>query len=169
MKNCTVSTLDDLDKALWMIRDEFDEHGPRMVVVKSAKESLHEQQRRLYWVWVGHVVEYTGDTDLEFHERYKIEVFFPIYMKDPDNHADLINAVEAMKNIRQSINPKHYETIKRCVLKECSSLNATVQNMREVLKQLESDANSLGVKLPAPPSLELMEEKQKAIKAKEKV
>lgn len=161
MKSFTVKTLDDLDPCLRLIRDELDEHGERMVVIKSAKESLNEGQRRLYWVWVGHVAEHTGDTDLEFHSQYKINVFFPIYMKDQDNHADLINAVEAMRVLKPTVSPLLYDNIRKVVWKECSSLNATVDNMRLVLKQLESDANSLGVKLPAPPNRSMVEEKEK--------
>lgn len=161
MKRIPVTCLDDLDTCLLEIRKELDEKGSCEVVIKALKESLNEKQRGLYHIWKRAVCEYTGDTEIDFHEQYKISTFFPVYMRDPENHTDLVNAVDAMKSIRQSIDPKHYETIKRVVLKECSHLNATVQNMRDVLKQLESDAISLDVRLPAPPCRECLEGKEK--------
>lgn len=161
MKKIKVLKLTDIDIVLNVTRALFDKKGECEVVVKNIKESLSDKQRGLYWVWIKYVYEYTGDTPLEFHERYKETVFFNTYLADSENHVDLVEAVAAMKESRKAMDPKNYATIRRCIMKECSHLNATVDNMRVVLKQLESDAISLGVKLPAPPSMDYLVEPNK--------
>jgi len=158
MRKLAVEKLDDLDIVLRVTRLEFDKNGKLQIVIKKFEESLSDGQRGLYWRWVGVICADTGDTKQDFHDNYKTTVFLNIYLADPENHPVLCDAVNAMKTIKGKIPDATYNDIRKCILSETSHMCATVENMRDVLKQLESDANSLGIRLPPPPSQDYLNE-----------
>lgn len=150
MRSVTVDTLDDLDIVLNVTRKEFDSHGKLKVVVKQFEESLSDKQRGLYWRWVGVFCADTGDTKDDFHRQAKERIFLPIFLRDIENHLGLVQAANTMKSIRNQVSMEQYQEIRKYIIDNVSHLNATVKNMAEVLKQLESEAISLQIKLPPP-------------------
>jgi len=166
MREIIVAVSKDVSICTNVIFDEMRKHGTVVVVIRKYEENLSAIQRGLYWRWVGAICGTTGDTKIDFHHQYKLTVFFNIFLADPGNHADLCAAVEAMKRSRLTMLPTDYEIVKKVVLKECSHLNATVANMRDVLKQLEADADSLGIVLPPTPKQECLCETELKTKKK---
>jgi uncharacterized protein Yka (UPF0111/DUF47 family) len=151
MRTVTVSTLDDLDIVLNVTRKEFDSHGKLNVVVKQFEESLSDKQRGLWWRWIGVICADTGDTKEDFHRQAKERIFLPIFLRDETNHIALVQAVNTMKSIKSQVSPAQYHELRDYIIKNVSHLDATVANMAEALKQLESEAISLQIKLPPPP------------------
>jgi len=159
MRELIMETYDDLDVIANVCRKMFDDKGKLHVTVKLFEESLSAKQRGLYWRWVSTICADTGDTKDDFHEQAKERIFLNIYLADAVNHQELIQLVETMKAVRMKI-PSEYPLIRKWIVKHVSHLDATVKNMKDVLKQLESEANSLGIRLPPPPGPGLTYETQ---------
>lgn len=157
MRKLEISKLDDLDIILNVGRSMFEKNGKQSVIIKNFEESLSEKQRGLYWRWVATICADTGDTKEDFHKQAKSRIFLPVFLRDPDNHPEICNAVAAMKAIKDQVNIAQYNEIRAYIIDNVSHLKATVANMAEVLKQLESEAISLGIRLPPPPGPGLYE------------
>lgn len=151
MKRIVINTLDDLDIAFQVTRKLFDVKGICDVVVKDHSASITEAQRGLYWTWISVIAKDQGYSKIELHERYKERVFLNIYIEDQDNHP-LFNdeTVQSMKIIKEKA-PEQYPTLRALVLNGVSHLDATKENMMEVLKAVESDAIRMQVRLPVAP------------------
>ena len=150
MRKMTIATLDDLDILLNVARAEFDKHGKQTAIIKNFEESLSDRVRGLYWRWVSVMCAENGDTKDDYHEHTKERIFLPVYLRDPDNHHSLCNAVSTMKGIRGKTTQQEYEMIRKYIVDHVSHMDATNKNMSDVLKQMESEAISLGIVLPKP-------------------
>ena len=150
MRTLTIEQLTDLDIVLRVARDLWEKHGKQSVVIKNFDESLSEKQRRLWWLWVGTICVDVGDTKDDFHEQAKSRIFLPIFLRNPENHQNLCDAVATMRGIRNKATAQEYAMIRKYIVCHISHLDATASEMREALTQLESEAISLGIVLPKP-------------------
>ena len=150
MRTLTIDQLTDLDIVLRVARDLYEKHGKQSVVIKNFDESLSEKQRRLWWLWVGTICVDVGDTKDDFHNQAKERIFLPIFLRNPENHQGLCDAVATMKGIRGKATAQEYAMIRKYIVDHISHMDATTSEMREALKQLESEAISLGIVLPKP-------------------
>ena len=160
MKTITMSCLDDLDIVARIARDHFDKYGKTLVVVKNVEESLSEAQRGLYWVWVGVIAADLGNTKDEQHQYFKERYLLKIYINDPENHPEFVGVAENMRIIKERC-PEQYAANRALVLAGVSTLDATKENMAELLKEVENMARSNQIRLPAPPRKGLLPESER--------
>lgn len=155
MKRFVVSHVDDLDNPFRFARDHLGAKGKVDIIVKNHDESLRDAQKGLYWRWVGVISADLGYTKEELHEQYKERYLLNIYINDPDNHPDLVNVVKNMMVVKTKA-PEEYPYVRKLVMNGISHLDATKENMQEYLKEVEANAISLQVRLPAPERKGLM-------------
>jgi len=154
-KTVKIESLNDLDVLSNVTRNMFEKSGSLQATIKKLDESLSDRQRGLYWRWLTIFAAKNGDTKTDFHNQYKENVFFPIFLADEDNHHSLRDAVSTMRQIRNEISDARYATLRKYIIDSVSHLDATVANMGDILRQLQSDAADMGVALPQPPGNEL--------------
>lgn len=156
MKIVNVKSLDDLDIVLRVARAMHESIGDLAVVIKKAEQSLSDEQRKLYFSWIGIIGTELGYSKDEYHRLMKYMYLARIYILDPDNHpgfAEMARSIMAIKDTH----PAEYECIKSQVINLISIRDATVANMREFLTAIKHHAINHNIVLPLPQMRGLVE------------
>jgi hypothetical protein len=141
------------------IRDEFERLGEIGVTVKGRKESLSEGQRGYYWLCTGIIAKELGLTKEEQHLYFKEKFLLNIILGDPSNHPEFQQLVENLKIVRTKA-PEQYPAIREWVISKISHLDATQDNMVDLITHVLSFGFDKKIALPEP--------KRKEITQKEK-
>ena len=149
MKTLSMKSLDDLDSILLVAREEYEKHGDRQVVIKKLTESISEAQRGLYWWWLKYIGAEHGNSKDEQHMIFKEQFLLRIYLNDVENHHEFADLVKNMQIIKHKA-PEQYPTIRAFVIRETHIADATVENMKDYLKEIEAHARDYQIRLPAP-------------------
>jgi len=160
MKIVTVKTVDDLDIVLRVVRAMLEASGSLAVIVKKAERNLSEEQRKLYWSWVGIIGSELGYEKDEMHQVLKEQYLTSIYLHDPDNHPGFAEMVAGINAIKGDY-PAEHAHIRRQVLRLISTMDATVTNMRDYLNAIKQHAINYNIALPLPEMQGILEENER--------
>lgn len=148
-KKIDVSSLDDLDAVLRILRQRFDTSGRQTVIIGNFERNISVEQRGLYWMWLSIVAAELGNTKEELHKVFKERFLLNIFLSDIENHKDFEGLTENMRIVK-TLAPDQYPAIRLFVMSQLSIMDATVDNMRQYLKEIESEANNMRIRLPIP-------------------
>jgi hypothetical protein len=143
-----IITPDDLEIAAKIARHRFETQGKLTVIIKKYERNISDEQRSLYWMWLGVMTE-LGSTKEELHKGFKERFLLNIYLADLDNHPVFTGLAENMLIVRRKA-PEQYPAIRVFVMAQLSIMDATIDNMRQYLTEIENEARSLRIKLPMP-------------------
>ncbi len=118
------------------------------VDIKEHKKDRSAAQNGLYFLWMGIVSGYTGESKEEVHCRMKKNHLIPIYCADPDNETAI-----TMATIREAATLGAVGQAKKMeayVIKKVSITEATVKQFAEYLNEIEKECISQGIYLPHP-------------------
>jgi hypothetical protein len=144
-----VKSLDDLEACLWAIREEFDAHGEREVVIKGLKDSLTEAARHYYWIIVTEFAKHDGLSKEETHFVFKEKFLLNIYLGDPGNHPKFQELAENMRIIKQ-LAPEQYPPVRQFVVENVSHMDATRNNMADLITECLNLAWQRKIPIPEP-------------------
>ena len=141
-----IQTKADLARALYAI-----EEGPmlpvRVVTVEEHVENRSAKQQRLQWLWVTEFSNYTGETKEEVHDRFKERFAIPIFTRDDEGYAAMVEAVKAVR--RKGMNTEA-DALKKKILALTSTSDFSVKQNTEYLREIEMEAAKAGVSLSFP-------------------
>lgn len=149
MKTISVKKLSDRDIVLNVIGEFYDKYSACEVVVKTLQESLTDQQRKLYFTWMGIIGADLGNSKDEQHQQMKEKFLLKIYIADPENHPEFVGVVDNMQIVRLQC-PEQFPALRKLVFGGLSIMDATKKNMIDLLREVEALARSLDIRLPAP-------------------
>ena len=149
MKTITVKCLTDLKAVKLIVKQEFKEHGSRLVTVKKLTESVREAQKGLYWIWCGVIGAEHGNTKLEQHRIFKEKFFLRVYVNDEENHPQYKEIAEHMQAVKLNA-PDTHKVLRNFIIDETHIADATKENMMEILTEISALARDFQIRLPAP-------------------
>jgi hypothetical protein len=148
-KKIDVSSLDDLDAVLRILRQRFDTSGRQTVIISNYERNISSEQRGLYWMWLGVISSELGDTKDELHKVFKERFLLNIFLADIDNHQDFAGLTENMRVVKK-LAPDQFPAIRSFVMSQLSIMDATTTNMSQYLKEIENEAINMRIRLPLP-------------------
>lgn len=149
MKKVTVENLNDLDIVLNVTRAMHEAQGKLQVIIKKFAPNLSEEQRGLYFKWMGEIGAELGNTKEEQHRHYKERFLLNIYIQDTEGHPGFAEMAASIRAIKQD-NPQEYKHIRNQIIDLVSITSASVDNMRDYLKEISNDARNLNIRLTIP-------------------
>jgi len=117
--------------------------GTDEVIVQEHKRNRSAEQNSIYWKWLTVIGNDLRNTKDEQHDIYKRMFLIPIFTRDNQGFADMMASVDGM-------NATDYDIFSREILKLTSTTQASVKQMSEFLDDIQYNATSLGIRLPAP-------------------
>jgi len=109
------------------------------------RENRSLEQNALNWVWCTHIAEEYGETKDAVHFRHKKEILVPIFERDDEEYAEMLEAVRAVYRKGMKTDAKLLE---RKIVKLTSTTNANVTQMAEFLTEIERTYIARGIVLP---------------------
>jgi len=117
------------------------------VIVKEHKKDRSVAQNRLMWNWITIIANELGMTKEDVHEDFKKRLLVPIYERDDDGYAEMINAIRKIYSdgFKSEALKMHNH-----IVKLTSTTAATVKEFSEYLNEIEKDSIEKGIILPHP-------------------
>ena len=125
-------------------------------ITKPNKEGQRRvAQNRLYWSWLtdmqkNRINEYSGTTKEEWHEKMKRKFLINIYERDSEEFGLLVNSI---RDVYRSGLKKQSGDMMDFIVKETSTVDATVKQFSEYLESIERYAHGLGIALKTDPEI----------------
>ena len=116
------------------------------VSIAPYEETRKLVQNSLMWVFITAIAEHQGNTKLDVHNYYKKTYLLPIYERDDIEYAKAVNAV---RELHKKGFVEDAKSIASQIINLTSTTRATVKQMTEYIKDIERDAISKGIPLPA--------------------
>lgn len=127
--------------------DDLEEDGSMEVEVRERKRDLSAQQRGLYFMWLGIMAGETGNDKDSLHHEMKRKHLTKIYMRDDEEYRQAAHALKSLKGT------KEHGPIARQIVDLTSIMDASVEQMTELINAVEHEAINLGITLPYPQDL----------------
>lgn len=122
-----------------------DECALHEVVIREYSPNRSADQNALYWLCltiIGLALGYTKD---EMHLQYKERFLIPIFIRDKDSFARMVEAVKAVR--RQGMN-NEADDLKKEIIRLTSTTDANVKQMAEYLTDIYHAAAGHNIVLP---------------------
>lgn len=147
MKTLLMSTLDSMDNIFLVMREEFEAHGPRQIIIQDVEQSRSLDQNRLAFLWYGEAADQLKDESLDDKRAYcKLTIGVPLRRENE----------EYRKAYDEHVRPLSYETKIAC-MKEPIDWPVTrdmgVKMMCRYLNGVYDFFTSIGVALSKPEDL----------------
>lgn len=140
--------LDNFDYLIDLIDEVRTEDQVHQVDIKPYKPVLSANQRRLYWLWIEHIMNHTGYTKEELHLRYKKDYLVNIFERDDQDYAKMIESVRVVHRKGMRGHAKHLADM---IVKMTSIMDATTAQMTEYLNLIQQECiDRLQLQLPIP-------------------
>jgi len=117
------------------------------VTVKEYHKDRTLAQNRLYWDWVTVISNELGLTKEDEHKDLKKRMLVPIYERDDESYAAMIQAVRKVHKLG------HHQEAKDLadkIVDLTSTTDASVKQFTEYLNEIERDMMGKGIALPHP-------------------
>ena len=129
---------------------ELPEDGTHQVEISEYSENRSMKQHRLYWKWVTEVSNHLGyNKDIQ-HHRFKQSFAVPIYIRDDEGYAEMVQAVKA---VRKKGMESEADNLRYKIVELTSTTDFTVKQMAEYLTSIEHYAAEIGASITFPEDL----------------
>lgn len=113
--------------------DEWDFKKPLRVKWGISRPGRSAQQNSLMWLWLTEIEEQTGVDKEDIHDRFKYEYAVPIFMRDDEGYAQMIQAVKALRKLGMD---NEYKTVRKFIVENTSTTDFDTKQMTEYLDRL---------------------------------
>ena len=124
-------------------------YGAADVSIRKPADRLSEEQRGFYWVSVGIIAGERGQTKLDMHRTLKQEFLLPIFLRDEERHPDLAAIRQHMRTLKAEA-PETYNKMLTYIVNNTHLADASVDEMREYLDEIDNWGALEGYTLPPP-------------------
>ena len=100
-------------------------------------EKHSKRQRKLYRMWIGDISKESGYTKEELVYEYKNRFLKPIYERDKAEYREMF---EAVRKVYRAGDKVMAQSMVKFIVDKMSTLEATVKQMTEYLKQIDHEA-----------------------------
>lgn len=139
---------DNCVKAVFLAHQDSAEVLEVVIQPESKKRSL--AQNRIYWAWITQWSNKQGWDEEYSHHFFKYKFLVRIFYKDDAKYAEMCDAVKALKDIEH----ESYRNIAAHVIKQTSTTDASVQQMKNYLDQIERYCYAKDFMLTVPDQLQ---------------
>lgn len=146
MKTIRITSKSEIYAIQVILESELEAHGDIEITVKKYKLNMSDQQRRLYWMWIGILADFFGNEKDDFHLEMKKKFLIGIYIEHHEGFSEMVEAVRLVK----STDTKSWEVLAGHILSNVSITDANVSEMAEYLTLVDRFAIYNGVRLPLP-------------------
>lgn len=140
-----ISDRSELSETFKAIEDRYDKNGRQFVTVKNDNTDMHGRLRRLYFHFVGQIIETTGNIKEDEHFNYKFRFLISIFTRDGDAHPMHIDVIKNMKIIKLQ-QPEMFASMRDLVVEGTHLKDASEEEFREYIRSVEDDGIKLGVR-----------------------
>lgn len=117
------------------------------ITVEPFKKDRSVQQNALYWKWLTVIGGEIGMTKEEVHQDCKARFLVPIFTRDDPEYAEMF---EAVRDVWRAGDKDGAMLLRKNIVRLTSTTHASVKQMSEMMEDIERDAISKGIYLPAP-------------------
>ena len=117
------------------------------ITVEPHKKDRSVQQNALFWKWMTVIGGEVGMTKQEMRDEYVGQFLVPIFTRDDPEYAELW---EAVRDVWRGGDKDGAMLLRKNIVRLTSTTHASVKQMSEMMEDIERDAISKGIYLPAP-------------------
>lgn len=153
MKKQTIILIssDQVERVGLFCNQALDSEKTHEVIIQEYKVNISGQQRKLYFFWLGIIGNELGYEKDELHLIMKKRFLIPIYIREHDGFAEMVEAVKKVKAQDEAT----WRTLADHILSNTSIMDAKVSEMKEYLTSIDRDAAGNNIVLPLPEDREL--------------
>lgn len=128
-------------------------NGDTEVIIRKPVLDRSLEQNKLYWLWMSVIGNELGNTKEEQADIYKGLFLIKIYVdteREQGKPGKYTELAKAMSTINGKVSDTEYQFIRKQVIAQISTTDASVKQMREYLNQIKAHAGMLNIALPLP-------------------
>ena len=118
------------------------------ITIKEHKKDRSAAQNGLYFIWMGQIAAFTGESKEEAHCRMKKNHLINIYCKDPDS--EMAQTVADIRTVYTNGDKEMAKRLEKSVLKLVSITSAVTSQFAEYLEDIEKECIGQGIYLSHP-------------------